>query len=162
MPADARRRLGAAQEALVRALMERSAAPEGFDPEDVEAAARALVSKRRQAVARAWPPVARALGERFAARFDAFARTTPLPTKGGPLADGWAFVQALARDEALPGPVLEHLLAVDLRFRSEDGGLVPRVGPSWVSGRLPGSRRLRLGLRWTGRWERWWSVPWWP
>jgi hypothetical protein len=154
-PDDARERLAEAQEAFLRALLEDTEVPPGFDRSDVEAAAESLASKRRQAVARAWPSLARALGERFRERFDAFARTTSLPSRGGPLADGRAFIETLAHEEPLPDAVHRQVLAVDLRFRRRREGLVPRGGFSMVHGVLPETRRRVLGFRWADHGERW-------
>jgi hypothetical protein len=154
-PGDARDRLAEAQEAFLRSLLENAEAPPGFDRSDVAAAAEALASKRRQAVARAWPSLVQALGDGFRERFDAFARVTPLPSRGGPLADGRAFIEALAHEGPLPESVHRQMITVDLRFRRCRDGLVPRSGFSVVRGVLPETGHLVLGLRWAGHGERW-------
>ena len=50
-------------------------------------------------VSHAWPAVAHELDD-FAARFDAFARTTPPPAAGFGYTDGFAFARTLPRDGA--------------------------------------------------------------
>jgi hypothetical protein len=160
MPSDdARHRLAEAQAGFLRALTGSAETPPGFERSDVEAAAEALASKRRRAVARTWPSVAQALGDGFRERFDAFARQTPLPARGGPLADGRAFIEALSREAPLPEAVSRQVLAVDLRFRQSGEGLVPRRGLSLVGGVLPASRRVLVGIRWAGHGERWLRLP---
>ena len=79
----------------------------GFDGDQLAAARRSLLAKRMHEVARSWPATAGWLGERFPARFAAYASTHPLPSRGGPRADGAAFIATLegragdapARDE---------------------------------------------------------------
>jgi hypothetical protein len=159
MTADARQRLAAAQAGLLRALVGHAPPPPGLDDSQVAAAAEALLAKRRHAVARAWPSLIQALGARFQERFDAFARSAPLPSLGGPLADGRAFVRALARERPLPEAVLRQALAVDLRWAWQQEGLVPRRGLSGVQAVLPTSHRRLIGVRWAGLFERWFSWP---
>jgi hypothetical protein len=156
---DRRERLRRAQEALTRALLEGAPPPPGFRAEDVRAAAESLASKRRHEAAHAWPALVAALGDRFAERFDAFARMTPLPARGGPLADGEAFARALAREAPLGDAVRWELLRVRLRWARRKEGLVPRRGWALVLGRLPQARCLVLGLRWPGGGERWLRLP---
>jgi hypothetical protein len=161
MPAhESRHGLAEAQAAFLRALTGRAEVPPGFERSNVEAAAEALASKRRRAVARAWPSLARALWKEFRERFEAFARVTPLPARGGPLADGRAFVESLSGELVLPETVCRQRLAVDLRFRQRGDGLVPRRGLSVVHGVLPGARHILLGIRWAGWGERWFRLPW--
>ncbi|HEX5752496.1 MAG TPA: hypothetical protein VFZ09_40195 [Archangium sp.] len=160
MPSDdARHRLERAQAGFLRALTGSAPSPPGFERSDVEAAAESLASKRRRAVARTWPSLARALGDGFRERFDAFARQTPLPARGGPLADGRAFIELLSREGPLPEAVSRQVLGVDLRFRRSGDGLVPRRGFSLVHGVLPASGYRLLGIRWAGHGERWFRLP---
>ncbi len=144
---DGRARLAEQQAALVRALTGRGDPPAHFDAERLRLAASSLASKRRQEAARAWPALARCLGERFRERFDDFAAQTPLPAQGGPLADGRAFVQTLAAGEWTDDVRLE-VLAVDLRRGA-------RLRIAW----LRQARRLMIGgrLPWLGTWA--WAVP---
>ena len=126
MPADPP--LAALQAELVAALAGRVDPPTGFDAARIRATAVSLASKRRRAVARAWPGIATALGDHYAERFDAYAETNPLPRDGGPLADGRAFLRWLdARGETLDECRLQAL-AVDLRHRRTATGLAPRRG----------------------------------
>jgi hypothetical protein len=97
-PAD-RARYEAQQAALLRALLRGDAFPERFDVAKADAAGRSLRRKRARAVAGAWPALAVGLGERFAPRFDAFARATPPPAYGFGYGDGLAFARSLAREE---------------------------------------------------------------
>jgi hypothetical protein len=152
---DARARLAAEQARLVRALAGDGEPPDGFDAGRLRAAAAALAHKRARAAARAWPALARALGEGFEARFADFAARTPLPEKGGPLADGRAFAAELAARGELPDEGRLEALAVDLRHRRTAAGLRPRRGAVLKVAWLRGARRLVLGVRlpWLGvRW----------
>ena len=107
-----RERLAAEQAALVRALVGGGPVPGGFDPGRVRATAAALARKRAREVARAWPALAAELGGEFTARFLADAARRPPPARGGALADGLAFADALARRGRLPpGARVERLLA---------------------------------------------------
>jgi hypothetical protein len=142
MPAsDARERLAAEQAGLVRALVGGAETPAGFDEEQVQLAARSLVNKRLREVARAWPALAKCLGENFRKRFTTFAESNPPPADGGPLVDGRAFVATLLASELDDDARLE-LIRVDLHCR----WLPLRIG--W----LPGARRLVMGVRlpWLG------------
>jgi hypothetical protein len=157
---DARRRLEEEQARLLRALAGHAAPPEEFDAARVRAAAEALAHKRARALARAWPGLARALGENFAGRFAAFAAVTPLPRAGGPLADGRAFAAHLVDRGGLPDAGRLEALAVDLHHRRTPDGLKPRRGPAFKAARLRESRRLVLAVRlpWLG--EHRVSIPW--
>jgi hypothetical protein len=148
---EARRRLGEQQAALMHALVEQGPVPAGFTPDRLHLAARSLVSKRREAVARVWPALAQALGGRFRERFNAFAIATSPPTEGGPLADGLAFARTLRRQEFSDEARLE-VLRVDLRYRWCGSGLVRRRGFTLRSAWLPGERRWVVGVRlpWLG------------
>jgi hypothetical protein len=159
MSVDARADLAARQAELVAALAGRVAPPAGFDVGRLQAAASSLATKRLRAVARAWPGVAAALGDRFGECFRAFAGTSPPPAAGGPLADGRAFLRWLAAREELPEAGRLQALAVDLRFAEGPNGLAPRRWPALKIALLRNPRRLVIGLRlpWLG--ERWLSFP---
>lgn len=144
-----RRRLADRQAELVRALTGAGDVPAGFDRARVERAARSLVGKRVAEVARAWPALAAALGERFRERFRAYAQVTPPPEHGGPLADGRAFADTLADDEWTDAAVWERL-TVDLHHRRDRGGLRRRRGFGLAWARLLGSGRLVVRLRLPG------------
>jgi hypothetical protein len=92
-PGDATRRaeLAAAQEALVAALVAGGPLPPGFDAAGVEAASRALLRKRAGEVARTWPRLAMAYGERWPVAFAEWARDRPAQ---GAWRDGWDFARA--------------------------------------------------------------------
>ena len=158
MPDEGRRELAARQAALVAALAGRAAPPLGFDADRLRATAVSLANKRRRAVARAWPGLTDALGDRFAERFDAYAKSAPLPSDGGPLADGRAFLRWLT---AAGEPVLAcemQQFAVDLRFRWTNGGLTPRRGLAVKFARLGKPRRTIIAVRlpWLG--EHWFRI----
>src|SRR5262245_2073419 len=155
MSLDGRARLGQMQAALMGALAGAATPPAGFDPIRLQAAARSLAAKRRRAVARAWPNLTAALGDRFGERFAAFAAQTPLPRWGGALADGRAFARWLLARQELPEAARLELLAVDLRYRARADGLVPRRGPSLQIALLRQPRRLVVALRWPGLREYW-------
>lgn len=147
------------QAALVAALAARAVAPDGFDPSRLAAATDALARKRMAAVARAWPCLAHALDDRFAASFAAFAAGTPLPVQGGPLADGRAFARWLKARRELPDAGALEALAVDLQHVSARKGLMRRRGPVVKFARLAQRRRLVVALRllWLG--DYWFSIP---
>lgn len=96
MTDQARRRLAAAQSALLRALVAGEAAPAGFDPERLRIGSASLIAKRRRGVERHRPDLADALGPRFAATFDAWAAANPLPDGTGPHEDADRFATWLA------------------------------------------------------------------
>jgi hypothetical protein len=152
---EARARLAAQQAELVRALAGQATAPVGFDADRVRAASAALAAKRRSSVARAWPALPSALGERFRERFDEYAEITPLPRHGGPLADGLAFLRWLATIGDDPEECKLSSLAVALRYKTTTDGLVPRRGPTLKIAMLTVPRRrlvIALRLPWLGEW----------
>jgi hypothetical protein len=146
---DGRARLAEQQGALVRALTAQGEPPPEFDVERLSLAAKSLASKRRQEMARAWPALVRCLGERFRERFEAFAAKTPLPSEGGPLADGRAFARTLAEEEWTDEARLE-VFGVDLRMAVCAGGLRPRRGVVVKWAWLREARRLVVGMRCPG------------
>jgi hypothetical protein len=143
----------------MRALMDGAPSPVDFDDERLRATADALLSKRAQAVARAWPGLAAGLGERFRERFDWFARHWPLPHEGGPLADGYTFARMLARLGELSDEGRREALAVDLHFKASERGLVPRRGPALAWTLLWQPRRLVVAGRVWGLGEPWLTIP---
>lgn len=159
MSAEARARLATKQAELVAALAGRAAAPAEFDAVRLQAAAASLATKRRHAVARAWPSLTEALGDDFEERFRCFAAATPLPRFGGPVADGRAFLCWLGPAADFGDACRLQELRVDLRFRKTSGGLAPRRGPALEFAVLREARRLVIALRllWLG--ERWLSLP---
>jgi hypothetical protein len=156
---EARARLAAQQAEVLRALTGQAPPPADFDEARLGATADALVSKRAQAVARAWPGLAAGLGERFRERFDYFAKHWPLPHEGGPLADGRTFARMLARLGELSDDGRREALAVDIHFKMSERGLVPRRGPavSWTLLRQPHRLVVAVRLGWLG--EHWFTIP---
>lgn len=150
MTPEGRERLGAQQAELVRALMGRAEVPEGFDLGRVGATAEALRAKRARSVVRAWPALARSLGDDFGPSFTAYAARSPLPLRGGPRADGRGFARALARSGRLTDPGRLEALSVDLRFASRPDGLVRRRGPALAVTVLSHPGRLTLAARCPG------------
>jgi hypothetical protein len=133
---------------------------DGFDAARVAVTRDALMNKRVRAVARAWPGLARELGDEFSARFAAFARSTPLPSSGGPLADGRAFAQTLEQRGELRDAGRREALAVDLRYRAVPGGLTPRGRGLVVRTTLLRSpRRLLIAVRFPSTRESWFALP---
>jgi hypothetical protein len=146
-----RARLAAEQAALVRALVGGGPVPGGFDPDRVRATATALAGKRARAVARAWPGLAAELGPDFTRWFLADAAGRPPPARGGALADGLAFADALARERRLPGNARVERLLARARLSTRPVRLGAAVaGPP---------RRLVVTVRAPGLGERWLSVP---
>jgi hypothetical protein len=156
---EARAQLKLQQAALVTALMAQGEPPPEFDAVRLSAAAATLVRKRARAVARAWPGMARALGRRFGRLFGSYAEAAKLPRVGGPLADGRAFARWLAAQGELPEACRLQALTVDLRYKGNRDGLVPRRGPACKAAWLRQSSRLIVAvwLPWLG--EHWLSIP---
>jgi len=146
-----RERLAAEQAALVRALLGGGPVPGGFDPGRVAATSAALARKRAREVARAWPVLAADLGESFTGRFLADAARRPPPARGGALADGLAFADALARSGRLPPTARIEQMAARAHLSTRPVRLAATVaGPP---------RRLVVTVRAPGLGERWLTVP---
>lgn len=103
MTDQARRRLAAAQSALLRALVAGEAAPAGFDPERVRIGSAGLLAKRRRGVERHRPDLADTLGPRFAATFGAWATANPLLDGTSAHEDADRFAAFLTARGHLPG-----------------------------------------------------------
>jgi len=101
----------ARQAELLRALIRGERFPEGFEPDKAAAASRSLWRKRMRAVQAAWPGLAVALGERFEARFEAYARSVAPPAVGHGYADGLRLARTLERDELTDDVRVELLFA---------------------------------------------------
>ncbi|AEH10588.1 MULTISPECIES: hypothetical protein [Protofrankia] len=130
-----------AQDDLVRALVTGGPVPAGFDPGRVGATRTALLRKRADAVARAWPALS-CLPD-FHARFTAFADGRP---PAGAHADGVAFARAVhgdldreARAEQLVAVLARRRLAIAADRR---GGGRPLVA---VRAPFVGTHVLGLG-----------------
>ncbi|MBM2615423.1 hypothetical protein JIG36_07575 [Actinoplanes sp. LDG1-06] len=98
--------LAARQAALVDALTAGSPMPEGIDPFKFEAARVALLRKRAGEVARQWPMLAAAFGDRWKHEFATWAATRPTQ---GSLRDGWDMARSLAARNALPAAAAVEL-----------------------------------------------------
>jgi hypothetical protein len=141
----ARERLARAQEQLVRALAVGGPLPGGFSAGRLEAAARALLNKRRRQVQRSWPTLAAALGEDFAPRFEAWARQHPLPVEANPLADGRLFAESLREAGQLPPQAAGEVRAFDRHWRLTAEGELAQRWRWWATLKalLPGRRGPR-------------------
>jgi len=155
---EARERLAIQQAALLRALADRAAPPDGFDPTRLRATADALARKRARGVARTWPALAGALSDRLGPLFAAYAAATRPPRHGGPLADGRAFARALADWGELPEAAHVEVMAVDLRHAPRPDGLAPRRLPSLAVALLRRPHRLVLAARLPRLGERWLAI----
>ncbi|SFK92879.1 hypothetical protein SAMN05192584_110118 [Streptomyces pini] len=135
----ARRRLAAAQAALLGALVAGGPAPAGFDPARLEVQRRALVAKRAAVIAGIAPELPRILGERYRPAFAAYARGRPMT--GGYRPDAMRFVtHLLESDSALTRQQRRRLR----RWYRERSGRAPRGwGPAGLLSRL--LRRTRPG-----------------
>jgi hypothetical protein len=163
MQADQRSHLAQRQAALVAALSGTGDMPPGFAEERLRAAVISLHTKRRRAVARAWPCLLDDLRDRFPSLFDEFAAETPLPAYGGPLSDGRAFLRWLARREPLPEGVELQVLAYELRYVGSASGPKPRRGLGLKIACLRRPPRLVVGWRWLWGREHWLTLKmdWW-
>jgi hypothetical protein len=158
VPSDqTRASLAQRQAALVNALVTASEAPPGFDSRRVLAAAESLARKRARSSARAWPSLALALGPEFDERFAAYASATPMPAKGGPLADGYGFARWLSARGWLPEAGRLEAMGVELRYRRVRAGLLRRRWPALRVMWSRPSRRLTLAFRFPSIGERWFS-----
>ena len=146
MQSDARTKLAAEQLELVRALVGRASAPAEFDSSRMQATAEALLLKRSNSVARAWPELARSLGDTFEDRFARYASSRPLP-EGGALADGRVFARTLGRPIRLADMAELEVLDFDLHHRVCADGAIARRGFSLVSALLRESHRLIIAIR---------------
>ncbi|WP_033340397.1 hypothetical protein [Catenuloplanes japonicus] len=117
--------LAAQQAALVAALTGGAPIPDGFDPRLVGVARKALLRKRAGDVARHWPRLAFALGDRWVPEFAAWAAGRPT---NGSLRDGWDFARSLG------APATDELAAREAAW-VYDGVHPPRPR------RLPALRR---------------------
>ncbi len=110
------------QAALVAALVAGAEVPTGFDAERVSAARSALLVKRADEVAEAWPLFAVSLGADWRNRFAGWAAgRRPV----GALRDGWDFARDLAAAGELPELGGTELAERKARWRY-DGRSAPR------------------------------------
>ena len=109
-------RLADEQSKLVAALTHGQPSLPGFDATRLHAMSVLLRAKRRRAVARSCPAVARGLGARFVASFDEYAVGTPLESDDAPIDDAVHFLQWLRARGQLPREL--RLLALRLWLRA--------------------------------------------
>ncbi len=159
MATEARQRLTARQAELVRALVARGPVPTRFDARRIAVAARTLVSKRRQTVARVWPSIVKVLGDAYVERFTAYAEAHPLSMSGSPRADGRAFIGWLESHGMSKDELRVEALAFDFRYVETPSGLRLRRGLLVKMVKLQESRSRVIAVRvpWLG--ERWWGMP---
>ncbi|MFC8567203.1 DUF692 domain-containing protein [Streptomyces sp. NPDC057245] len=127
--ADARRRLGDAQAALLAALVAGAPVPEGFDGARLGVQARALAGKRADVVAKVAPELPLILGTRYRPAFLAYAW-------GHPLTGGY-------RRDALD--FAEHMLGA--RPGEEDRAVRRELREWWLERSGPAPRSTRPGVR---------------
>jgi hypothetical protein len=144
---EARARLAQQQAELVRSLTTTEDLLPGFDAGKVAAAAQSLRNKRFRSAKRSWPVLFGALGEFAEKWFSEFAANVPLPSEGGPLADGREFVDFLARTKRLPDAGRLHALLVDLHNARTPNGLSPRRGLVVKAALLRNPMRFFFGFR---------------
>jgi hypothetical protein len=151
-------RLAIAQAELVRALVAQGPIPPGFDTERVRVAARSLVNKRRQTVARVWQSLVRIVGSTYPERFAQYAQTHPLPACAAPLADGRAFVRWLAAQGPISDALRIEAMAFDLRWTVTTTAVQRRTGFAFHLLKRHESPGLVIAARipWLG--ERWWGI----
>ena len=148
---DARARLAAEQARLVLALRGDPNPAPVFDPSNLAAAAAALAAKRCRSAAVAWPVMKNALGAKFPEQFTRYAADNPIPSEGGPAADGHAFAAWLARRGSLPSEAYPNLLIADVARGAPLALRFQHTPPTaWLGIRLSRKRatwfRLRLPL----------------
>ncbi|MDG6109315.1 hypothetical protein Daura_09735 [Dactylosporangium aurantiacum] len=107
------------QRALIDALVGGGAIPEGFAAAGVRATRIALRRKRAGEVARAWPFLAAAYGDRWTATFAAWADGRP---PQGSLRDGWDFARSVR--DTLPPLARDELAEREAAF-AYDGAAAP-------------------------------------
>ncbi|MEV0276340.1 DUF692 domain-containing protein [Streptomyces sp. NPDC050610] len=134
----ARRRLAAAQTALLSALVAGGPVPAGFDGERLRVQSKALAAKRADVVAKAAPELPDILGDGYRPAFLRYARTRPMT--GGFRRDALSFAEHLLTSD--------HDGPQDRAVRRElDHWWRHRSGPA----PLPSGRTTRLATQLTDR-----------
>jgi hypothetical protein len=147
----ARERMADAQEGVLKALLT-GTAPPGFAADRMVTAGRTLRRKRARALARAWPALAAALGDRFTVLFADYAIEVLCAPGGSAAADGYQFARYLRASGALPREARVELARFELTHRATRAGLRHRrVG--FVAARELAT--LRIGLLLPGLGPRW-------
>ena len=160
LPTDeTRAALALRQAALVNALISGGEPPPGFDSQRLLAAAESLARKRRgprRGPGRDW---AHALGNEVPTSISPpTPAALPLPSEGGPLADGFGFTRWLSGRGCLPEAGRMEVMAVGLRYRCIPAGLAGRRWPSLRVAWSRQSRRVMIAVRIPRVGERWFSV----
>ena len=154
---EARERLAAQQAALLRALADRAAPPDGFDPARLRATADALARKRARGVARAWPSLAGA-GRPFRAALRRLrGRDPPAPPRWAPRRRPRLRPRA-RRLGRIAGGRPRRGDGCRLAPRPAPDGLAPRRWPSLAVALLYRPRRLVLAARLPRLGERWLAI----
>jgi hypothetical protein len=141
-----RDRLTAQQAAFLDSLQGRGPSPPGFRGDDLAAASASLLRKRTGAVARDWPALAYAVGDRLPAAFAQYAQSTPPPVAGESVADGLGFALSLDPD-TLTDDARVEVLHARARFVVRQGRVLARRGPFAGAARLRHPARVLLVVR---------------
>ncbi|HEY3506894.1 MAG TPA: hypothetical protein VGN37_29405 [Actinocatenispora sp.] len=120
------------QAELVASLVAGAPVPDGFDPDDLAVARRALLRKRAGEVRHGWPLLASSYGADWPETFAAWAAGRP---PAGALRDGWDLARQLAAAGTLPERAAAELAGREALARY-DGRSAPRPR------RLPAARRV--------------------
>jgi hypothetical protein len=106
-------------------------APKEFDAQQIRRCSRSLIRKRAREAAEAWPAHAAWLGPRFGPLFETFASMHAPCAEGGPLADGYQFIEhASGKFASARRDVRFEWFMVQLRWYRTTEGLRPRTGLS--------------------------------
>lgn len=145
---DAERESLAQQQAhLAAALQGMVRPPAGFDPVQLDLAAKMLVRKRAHVAAKAAPALARTLGTVFEPRFFEYSVKHPLKGDGG-MSDAHGFAQWLACRRDLTDSVMcaaQELLMAPRRWAR--AFRMHSMRRWWLLIRLPGGKIVRLWFR---------------
>lgn len=138
--------------------------PEGFDAAAVQRCGQSLIRKRTREAARALPAHSRWLERLWAPQFARFALEHPAPARGGPMADGLAFLRWLEAQSLIEQPAPRNVRVeaffVRLRWRSMPDGAEPRSGPRLGLAFFPDHPRILAAVRFTSR-RRLFERHWW-
>lgn len=131
------------------------AVPAGFDAAAVQRCGQSLIRKRTREAARALPAHSRWLEHLWIPQFARFAIERPAPSRGGPMADGLAFMSWL-QDQSLieqpePRNVRVEAFFVRLRWKSTPDGAEPRRGMRIGLAFFTDRPRMLLAVRFTSR-----------
>ena len=126
---DAARAAIARQQRELLTSLRSGIAPKEFDAQQIRLCSRSLIRKRAREAAEAWPAHAAWLGARFEPLFETFASMHAPCAEGGPLADGYQFIEDARKEFAdAPRSVRVEWFMVQLRWDRTMEGLRPRTG----------------------------------